>query len=123
MQTKIDNIELLGVKEVNDDGVLFGYVDDEGCYHDTLWDYVWTGIFGFCGCGNTDYELKRLAKVIEFVGDEDGKAEVITEDLQIYLYILDAYEFTEHGTQIYSSFLTEKGKVLRKIVEQEMLEL
>ena len=116
-QTEI-NFDILGIKEEKFQGITTGFVGKDGGHYDNAWDAVWIGTFNFCGCGDTDYELERFANVLHLT--ESGGLANIQKDMQIYLYLLDAYGFTEHGFSIYSSFLTEKGKVLLRIVNKEI---
>jgi hypothetical protein len=39
--------------------------------------------------------------------------------LQIYAYILDKWEFAEHGSSIFSAVLTKKGEALLYLLEKE----
>lgn len=118
-----DALKTIGINVVSD-----GYTDSDGCWYDTaeLWDAIWCGVFGFCGCGDMGEQFDRLLKVLHLLDNEDKRREErmhnITElakrpDLYIYLYILDDKDFSEHGISILSSWLTEKGVALLGVLE------
>lgn len=91
--------------------------------------------FGFCGCGCLSMSIKFLHDVLNCYEDEDGwssphlnldKAiEVCSNDniTDFMLHWLDSVELTEHGSSVYGSWLTDKGKALRdylkNVVEEE----
>lgn len=94
---------------------IFGY-EDLGCYYehptepssDSLEDLIHCQLFGFCGCGDPEFELLNFLKTLKIIkGNECAPFE-----LQIYLYILDKEKFTEHGTSVFGSWITEKGEAL-----------
>ena len=92
------------------------FYDNQGCWHECMKDAIWCGIFGFCSCGNPDYEIERVEHVLEMLKNrtDEVQSELCDESngYQIYLYLLDEKGFTEHGTSIYGSWLTEKGDAL-----------
>lgn len=91
--------------------------------------------FNFCGCGCLSMSIKFLRDVLNCYEDEDGwsspylnldKAiEICSNDniTDFMLHWLDSVELTEHGTSVYGSWLTDKGKALRdylkKVAEEE----
>lgn len=118
-----DALKTIGINVVPD-----GYTDSDGCWYDTanLWDAIWCGVFGFCGCGDLDEQFNRLLKVLHLLDNKDKRREErlrnITEletrsDLHIYLYILDDKDFSEHGGSVLASWLTEKGVALLGVLE------
>lgn len=84
------------------------YICPEGYSHLYLEDMINVGLFGFCGCGMPDYEMKRFREVIHKI----KKGEELLNEDQIYLYLLDKMEYTEHGSSIFGSWLNEKGEAL-----------
>lgn len=90
--------------------------------------------FGFCGCGCLSMSIKFVRDILNCYEDEEGLSphlkldkakEVCCNDniTDFMLHWLDAVELTEHGSSVYGSWLTEKGKALRdylkKVVEEE----
>lgn len=105
------------------------YKAPDGCTHEDLNSAIWVGIFGFCGCGDPDYQLEKIYQVLKIMklgeSNRDAyKAIYDTNEYDIYLYLLDKHEFTEHGSSIGGSWLTEKGTallyVLRHILEHDI---
>ena len=84
------------------------YVDSNGLYHDDLESLIQNGLFGFCMCGDPREELKKFREVLN--NRENNIVPQMSD--QIYLYILDKEQFTEHGSSVFGSWLTEKGKAL-----------
>lgn len=91
--------------------------------------------FEFCGCGCLSMSIKFIRDILNCYEDEEGwssphlnldKAiEVCGNDniTDFMLHWLDTVELTKHGSSVYRSWLTEKGKALRdylkKVVEEE----
>ena len=84
------------------------FVDSEGLSYQSLTSMICGGLFGFCGCGDNDYEMGKFREVLLAIQERV----CLREEYQIYLYLLDKHEFTEHGSSIYGSWLTEKGEAL-----------
>lgn len=106
----------------------YEYKAPDGCTYEDLNSAIWVGIFGFCGCGDPDYQLEKIYQVLKMLnlGESNKNAYkpfYSTNEYDIYLYLLDKYEFTEHGSIINCSWLTEKGTallyVLRHILEHD----
>ena len=112
-----EHIEALGLRT---DDYMSEFYEEDGCYHSDLESAVWCGVFGFCGCGDCQYELERLYATLEILKREDrtdrNELYDVNNGYQIYLYLLDRYEFTEHGSSIYGSWLTDKGEALYKVL-------
>lgn len=111
-------LALLGLRA---DENFLSFYDKDDLYYDDLQDAIWCGVFGFCECGCPDYEIERIVKILDILKnrDIDELSELYKESngYQIYLYILDNYGFTEHGHNIYGSWLTEKGEALRAALQ------
>ena len=98
------------------------YIDRDGISHkskkDFLGDYL-----GFCGCGNPDAAMKLLRDVLRLLKEqkwysEDIKALLPSEGLNyLVLYMLDDKGFTEHGTSVNCSWLTDRGEELLRDLE------
>ena len=80
--------------------------------------------FDFCGCGCLSMSIKFVRDILNCYEDEEGlyphlnldKAKKVCGNDNItdfILHWLDSVELTEHGTSVYGSWLTEKGKALR----------
>lgn len=91
--------------------------------------------FGFCGCGCLTMSIKFVRDILNCYEDEEGLSfphlnldkaiEVCGNDniTDFMLHWLDTVKLTDHGSSVYGSWLTEKGKVLRdylkNFVEEE----
>lgn len=67
---------------------------------------------GICGCGSPEEAYKAVHEMLKRAETRD---EIITPDephVLFMAYMLDRLEFLEHGTSIYSSWLTDKGERL-----------
>lgn len=104
------------------------YKAPDGCTHEDLECAIWNGIFGFCMCGDPDYQLEKIYQVLKILKQGESNKDAYdllleTNEYDIYLYILDLHEFTEHGSIIGGSWLTDKGMallyVLRHILEHD----
>lgn len=91
----------------------------EGLYCKDAGEAVWCGLFGFCGCGNwkdhLDVLLNTLRK-IERWHTMDEEQEYTPEE-ELWLYFLDLHDFTEHGSSIFGSWFSDKGKHLKCVLE------
>lgn len=89
--------------------------DVDGCSYDDIESWLWCGVFGFCGCGDRKYDLLKIYNTLKMYSNN----QLLPFSLQIYAYILDKWEFTEHGSSIFSAVLTKKGEALLYLLEQE----
>ena len=108
-------LKRLGIRE---DG--FGYLDSKECYWRTLEDAIWGGVLGFCCCGEPERGLKRLRSILEAVElwlKYDTRPEYYEDDDVFHLYVLDKMGLTEHGTSVYCSWLSEKGKDILTVLQ------
>lgn len=96
-------LKILGYKFIDE-----MFVDSEGVSYDSLTGMICGGLFGFCGCGDNDYEMKKFREVLLAL----QQRVCLDFEYQIYLYLLDNHEFTEHGFSVFGSWLTEKGEAL-----------
>ena len=107
--TKKEALDILGCKS---DGA-FGYYDVSGLYHDDLETLIQCGLFDFCGCGIPAYVLRGFRDTLR--GQQEDK--LADNEMQIYLYILNKDEYLEHGSSIFGSWLTQKGKALLTLLD------
>ena len=94
---------------VDDD--LYPYRDQDGVSWESPEDWLFVGIMGGCGCGNCDEFGKRAAQLIRGFG-EDGRhpSPVKGETDEILAHWMDSRGLLEHGTSIYGSWLSPKGR-------------
>ena len=96
------------------------YIDQDGTSWNSPEDWLWIGILGGCGCGNS-YELSELVlKVLELFATEHEKREFsVYDDLkyEIIAHWLDSKDLIEHGTSINGSWLTEKGESIYNVIK------
>lgn len=128
--TNVGRIDMTLEKCYKDDLINLGCELTEECFacgyivqakyddllHDSIGELIWCGIFGFCGCGNMQREIVAIHRTLKCYNN----GEVIPDELQIYAYLLDKYEFTEHGSSIYSAILTQKGISLLNVISKEI---
>lgn len=90
--------------------------------------------FGFCGCGCLSMSIKFVRDILNCFEDSEDVTGYLKLDkakeacgndniTDFVLHWLDTVELTEHGSSVYGSWLTEKGKALRdylkNFVEEE----
>ena len=90
------------------------FTNSEGISFLTLTSMICGGLFDFCGCGDNDYEMKKFRETLLAIQERRR----LGDEYQIYLYLLDQHEFTEHGTNVFASWLTEKGEALLYLLNQ-----
>lgn len=95
--------------------------DYEGLCHNDDESVLQCGVLGCCGCGTPEDNLRYIAKGLAHFTEDGVRAEYITEwndfsneEATFFLYMMDVLGVTEHGSSIYGSWLTEKGKALVK---------
>lgn len=98
-----------------DTDIVCKIVDNEGCQWDDVATWLWCGIFGYCGCGDMRYDILKIYKTLKMYSNR----QLLPFSLQIYAYILDRWEFTEHSSSIFSAVLTKKGEALLYLLEKE----
>lgn len=78
-------------------------------------NFFWLEYMNLCGCGETDAVqeiIKTYLNAIKNNSDEVLKMEGNEALLFLFMmYVLDSYEFTDHGSSIYGATLTELGKM------------
>ena len=97
------------------------YEAPDGCWYDSPAEYIWIGILGGCGCGSGDLP-DRAVEVLKNFGREHLSKErwSVYDDPtnEVLAHWLDSKELIEHGGSIGGSWLTDKGKELLKLVEE-----
>lgn len=83
------------------------------CYYKDA-EEVLGDIIHSCGCGSPSTAIKYVADILQTIQDKDYKeVEAFFKsegEFYFVLYNLDHLRFTEHGTSIGFSWLTDKGK-------------
>jgi len=93
-------------------------VGSDGCHYDNKKEAIYFAEIGLCGCGNpedvhkflldcmkaTDGNIIDYKKVSKLISDNP---DTVT---QFVLHFLDSISFTEHGSSVYGSWLTDLGK-------------
>lgn len=90
--------------------------------------------FDFCGCGCLSMSIRFVRDILNCYEDSEdvtgflnlnkAKEACCNDNITDFmLHWLDTVELTNHGSSVYGSWLTEKGKALRdylkKVVEEE----
>lgn len=70
-----------------------------------------------CGCGCPDAVYKLIHNTMKEI-EEIGVRTDATNYYDFMIYQLNHMGFLEHGSSIYSSYITEKGKELLKSLEE-----
>jgi hypothetical protein len=109
-----------------------------GGHYDTRAGAIYYDHLNFCGCGNPEAARELIAKLL--VGGKpwepggparpcgvDEAAEIIKADPEAaawtLLYMLDAWELTEHGGSVNGAWLTPRGKQAAEIFAAETIDL
>jgi hypothetical protein len=110
----------------------YPYIDETGCCHQDIEDLI-TTIYNIpsCGCGNPESLLMMLYTILsEMSNSNDDKwnktiREYRSKDsifdnglVHFVLYWLDQEQYTEHGSSVFGSWLTEKGEEFLKDLEE-----
>lgn len=89
--------------------------------------------FEFCCCGCLSMSIKFVRDILKCYEDEEGLSphlnldkakEVCGNDniTDFILHWLDTVKLTDHGSSVYGSWLTDKGKVLRDYLKEVVWE-
>lgn len=89
------------------------------CDFDDAGEVVWMGMFDFCGCGNWWVHLDTLLSTLRKMDLWHTAKELpnYTPEEELWLYYLNLHEFAEHGSSVFGSWLSEKGKHLKCVLE------
>ncbi len=92
-------------------------------------DFFYYEKLGYCGCGNPEDVKKVIKDYLKIVSDKSDKrreklkerfgveAVYDNELLLCFAYAVDAAGFTEHGTSVYSAWLTTEGEMFLWLLE------
>tara|TARA_R110000868_G_scaffold268789_2_gene527987 strand:+ start:4729 stop:5091 length:363 start_codon:yes stop_codon:yes gene_type:complete len=104
----IDKLKLDDRVSVNDE---YKYIDEDGTSWKSKSDYLQINILDFCGCGNGNEVMRYIQDhLINLENQEWGSYEDIPT--MFLLYWLNHKGFSEHGTTVRCSWLTDLGKEL-----------
>lgn len=87
------------------------YLDDEGVSHRSKKEYLQISVLGFCGCGDGDAVMVYVKEFLEKLDRQDW-GEYEDMPYMFLCYWADDKGFTEHGTTVRCSWLTDLGKEL-----------
>jgi hypothetical protein len=97
----------------------------DGRSFDSPCDYIWLEMLGFCGCYSRslyDLTFKILQHLYEahqkdepWYYEYESKNEAETDLQELILHMFDAKRWTEHGTSVRGSWLTEEGARIASI--------
>lgn len=107
---------------IEKDPVVGMYVGPDGCHYDTIWEALWCGRIGMCGCGSPEAGFNFLRSVLA-VCDRRSKTEWLNASQEIaklvasnphvaaevLLHFLNARDLLEHGGSVAGSWLTDYG--------------
>ncbi len=89
----------------------YKYIDEKGCSHRSKKEYLQSIVLGFCGCGSPDDVMLYVRDyLVKQQGNEWGNYEDIP--YMFLAYWASHNGFTEHGTTVRCSWLTDKGEEL-----------
>jgi hypothetical protein len=105
-------------------GMLIG---PDGCHYDSKAEAMYYGQTELCGCGNPEAVHDLLVACLKSIDDDrnngnyglDGIEEIVRESpaivAEFIAHFLDQKNLTEHGSSVYGSWLTSRGKQFIKI--------
>ena len=109
----------------------------EGCHYDTRAAAIYYDHLKFCGCGEPNEVGKFIARLLTENShrhepdqprpvSHDDALRLIKEDPDaaawMLLYMLDVWEFTEHGGSVNGAWLTERGKQAAEVFAGETID-
>lgn len=107
----------------------------QGSYEDTeeFLSLFFAEVLNFCCCGCLSMSIKFVHDILNCYEDEEGLSphlnldkakEVCGNDniTEFMLHWLDSVGLTDHGSSVYGSWLTDKGKALRNYLKEAILE-
>lgn len=106
-----------------------GYTDEDGCYHETLNDFITVGVLGFYGCGMPEEAMKFVRNGLEYIqwriksevpfSEKEKKEKEVFGNQQIayfFYYWADKERLTEHGGSV-PGWLDKKGEQLLEALQ------
>lgn len=100
------------------------YEAPDGAMYDSPEMYFWTGVLGGCGCGTSDELAEMAYKLLEHFGTphEERTFQFYKDDdhlaYEAIAHWIDHKELIEHGSSVYGSWLSEKGKELLAVLKK-----
>lgn len=122
-----NNNEKFEFKTDPDNGMLIG---PDGCHYDNEAEAMYYDQIKLCGCGNPESVHKFLINCMAATKDDFGElldhgkiVKLIKLDpetvAQFVLHFLDDRGLTEHGSSVFGSWLTARGKQVLEIGAME----
>ena len=109
-----------------EDATFGGFLDADGCHHDSRADYLYLEVLHLCGCGEPDSVARYIGTTLRrYVGRPGESAEAPSYDdlpTMFFLYWADHAGYVEHGTTIRCGWLTAKGEALLEAIDTVLKE-
>ena len=111
-----------------------GFINLDGGYYRTRAGAVWFEVLNFCGCGDPNASARFIGRLLteNSVRFDDGKPrpasiedakKLVLEEPETagltLLYLLDAFNLTEHGGSVNGAWLTPLGEQVAKLFLEE----
>jgi len=97
-------------------GSEYRYLDNDGCSWRSKKEYLQQEYLGFCGCGSPDTAMVYVGDYLRDISN--NKFGDYEDTPYMFLaYWADTKGFTEHGTTVRCSWLTNLGKELLKDID------
>jgi hypothetical protein len=99
-----------------------GFIDQDGYSFETPEQWLFSGIMGGCGCGSSEEIAKKAVELLDIFSTEHsmGSRDKVYDDeeYEVLAHWMDSLKITEHGTNICSSWLTEKGEQILNAIRE-----
>lgn len=93
------------------DDTEYCYIDDNGVSWRSKREYLQTQHLGFCGCGDPDEVMVYVKEFLEKL-DKDDWGDYEDMPYMFLCYWADNKGYSDHGTTVRCSWLTDTGKEL-----------
>jgi len=96
------------------------FIDEQGVSWESPKSWLWTGILGGCGCGNSDDFGDLAWNVLDLFSQEimERKWSVYDDPkYEIIAHWLDSKGLLEHGGSVAGSWLSELGEKVHKNIK------
>ena len=93
------------------------WVDQSGCHWDDPADWFFVDILGGCGCGTTSVPERAVSLLEYFATDHMQRTYKMDLTDEVIAHWFDSHDLIEHGTSIYGSWLTDKGREIYEVLQ------